>query len=536
MTDFIDLNHYDGPDDIQCEVCIAGAGAAGIVLARQLANRGVSVVLLESGGTQLDADTQLLYEGTNTGLPYWDLMACRLRYLGGTTNHWGGITNHLSELDMSRRPEVGLPGWPLSHAEIMPYVRQAAELLEVEFERYQPAAALEREGNDPALMVERQSPLLSTISFATSERKRFAAEFGADLAARENLRLFLNANVTHIQLDPGGGAVRHFEAASLAGKRIRVSARAHVLACHAIENARLLLLSNDVQQQGIGNRSDQLGRNFMEHVYVETGQLLGTDALPAFYLGNVAQRKDPVPRNATGFVVALSDAARQHNEMLSYYVNFNVVYADEAIYRSLSYLRSSLFEPFSPRIWQAMTGVMSDLVAAGRITQEELGLRSRKIGYLQLHHRIEQAPNPSSRITLIDERDALGLPKVNLHWDITDLELHSFKRGQDLVVQELSALGIGRFAPEPMTEERVRSQLRGHYHHMGTTRMSGSATSGVVNGDCRVHEVANLYVAGSSTFPTAGRSGPTLTIIALALRLADHLATRVRADVARGAT
>jgi choline dehydrogenase-like flavoprotein len=253
MPDFIDLRTYDGPLDIECDVCIAGAGAAGITLARELARPGVSVVMLEAGGRELDGATQLLYSGTNTGIRYFDLTACRLRYFGGTTNHWGGRTNYHTPLDFEGMPDVGLPSWPLSRDELIPQLSRAAEMLQHDFGLYEPIAAVGEEGHDSDRIIESHSPQLRTIPYLSTPRRRFAPEFRAELEVRDGLRVFLYANLAHIQLEENGAAVQHFLAKTLDGKELRIRARAHVLACHAIENARLLLASNDVQTSGIGN-------------------------------------------------------------------------------------------------------------------------------------------------------------------------------------------------------------------------------------------------------------------------------------------
>ena len=516
MPKFIDLRAYDGPETIEADICIVGAGAAGITLARELGSGPRSVVLLESGGMELEGATQFLYNGTQTGVRYFDLSACRLRYFGGTTNHWGGWTFYNSELDFEGRPELGLPGWPFPYDELVPYLERAAELLEIDFDRYDPARNAEAAGFDPALLIEQQADIFRSTTYQQTPRKLFAPEFRRDLEERRNLRVFLNANVTYVQLEPSGNAVDHLVTRTLEGKRVTVRAKAHVLACHAIENARLLLASNDVQGGGIGNTSDMLGRNFMDHIHVAHGQLIpGAEALPGLYYRSYGA----LPR----FVLSVPDETRRREELTSYSMGFKAQYPDDRLYRSMRYLKKSFFRPYERQVGDAIRTVVSDLGTAARLAPAGLGLREREILHFSLDQNCYQAPNPNSRITLLPERDALGVPKVNLHWELSELDLHSLNRGQELVVRELSALGFGRFAVEPLTMDVLRENVVGHYHHLGTTRMAATAREGVVDADCRVHEVANLYVAGSSTFPVAGRSGPTFSIVAMAMRLANHL-------------
>jgi choline dehydrogenase-like flavoprotein len=150
--------------------------------------------------------------------------------------------------------------------------------------------------------------------------------------------------------------------------------------------------------------------------------------------------------------------------------------------------------------------------------------------------RAEQAPNPASRVMLSEERDAFGLPRIALDWQLLDVDKRSLKVTMEALDRELRRLSLGRVEPsawldEPETpwvaDPLVSNHPVGGYHHMGTTRMATSPRRGVVDADCRVHGLGNLYVAGSSVFPTGGWANPTLTILALALRLGDHLGRKL---------
>ncbi|MEL6226423.1 MAG: GMC family oxidoreductase [Pseudomonadota bacterium] len=528
MTNFIDLNAYDGDAAIEADICVVGAGAAGITLARSLARAKLSVVLLEAGGMELDGATQLLYSGDNTGIRYFDLTACRLRYFGGTTNHWGAYTNFNSRLDFEGRPELGLPAWPFAYDDLVPYLQRAAEMLELDWNQYAPEAHAANAGESVSDLVENTTERLATTVFQKTRHRKFSESFADDLKAQANLRVFLNANLTRVQLRPDAGAVEHFRFQSLGGKTLRVRARAYVMACHAIENARLLLASNDVVAAGVANRSDQVGRNFMDHVHVFQGELISTDqTVPPLY-SNDGKRWGRFDYNyATRCVAAVTDETSRAEDMQSYYMGLHAADPGDAQFNAMLTLQDTFFEPLNRRVLSALAATASAPATSARLVGQRFGFVSRRPRTFRLDHRIDQAPNPDSRITLRDERDALGLPKINLHWDITDLDVHSFNRGQDITVAELSAAGFGRFAVRPFTKAELRENLLGHYHHLGTTRMSASPSSGVVNGDGRAHDVPNLYIAGSSTFPVAGKSGPTMSIVAMAMRMADHLTTQL---------
>ncbi len=525
MSNYIDARTYDGSTDLEADICIAGAGAAGITLARELSGAKFDVVVLESGGFSLEGDTQFLYHGTNSGIRYFDLTAARLRYFGGTTNHWGGFCGFNSELDYAGRPAIGLPSWPINHKDLEIYLRRAAISLGINFDEFDAAKSLASAGFDPVLMLDRATNAFYTRSHPWSPKRRLAEVFKETIGSAENLRVFLNLNLTHVQMTDDGSRVDHFVAKTLTGKTVMVRSKVFILACHAIENARMLLLSNDVHKAGIGNSSDQVGRNFMEHIRIYKGSFIAnTQVFPQFYWEKYGRMGPPYVPNVK---LGLSARAVRENDMMRYSCAFRPVYDNESIFESVKALSNSFFEPFRMRMAKDFKKVINNLPEAINVTKDHFGIQVSKPVYFRMRQGIGQAPNPNSRVTLTDKKDALGLPKVNLHWAVTELDLHSFNRGQEIIVRELSAMGLGRFVVTPFTKDEVNEKLLGSWHHMGTTKMSDSRRSGVVDANCRVHGAPNLYVAGSSVFPTSSSSGPTMMIIAMAMRLSDHIKQKV---------
>ncbi|MGL4618309.1 MAG: GMC family oxidoreductase, partial [Chroococcidiopsis sp.] len=148
----------------------------------------------------------------------------------------------------------------------------------------------------------------------------------------------------------------------------------------------------------------------------------------------------------------------------------------------------------------------------------------------------EQAPNPDSRITLSRDRDKLGMNRVQLDWRLSPIDKYTIKRSQQLIAEEFERSGLGKMQIELGDDDASWRSLRGSYHHIGTTRMSNNPREGVVDEHCQVHGIHNLYIAGSSVFPTSGLSNPTLTIVALAIRLADRIQEQMsRAEATAGA-
>src|SRR3989442_12313117 len=245
---FLDVRHIAGGTELGCDLCIVGAGAAGITIARELADSKLSVLLLESGGLQLDSHTQDLYSGENSGRPY-PIRDSRLRYFGGATNHWWGWCRPLDQIDFEEREGLRHSGWPLSRAELDPYYARAQRICQLGPFRYDTAFWAETIGIKPFSLGGRVDSAILQFSPPT----RFGEVYRNDLRRSTNVRVLLNANLVGLELAPGSAVVRRARVATLAGKRFAIRVRQLVLAAGAIENARLLLASNDVQRAGIGN-------------------------------------------------------------------------------------------------------------------------------------------------------------------------------------------------------------------------------------------------------------------------------------------
>ncbi|MGQ9370025.1 FAD-dependent oxidoreductase [Azospirillum sp. ST 5-10] len=518
MSRFRDALTDGLPETLDADLCIVGAGAAGMTLAMQLADAPVRVLLLESGGLDIDGQTQGLYRGANLGLPYYDLTACRLRYFGGTTNHWGGYCRPNDPIDHEGRPELGVPAWPLGLDAMMPYIERAADMLDLRPEGWDPAYQLRARGLPDGALMERHSERLLTKVFQISQKVRFRQLYREALERQTNLEVLLHANVTNVGLDADGRRVERLTVRTLDGATATVRARVVVLACHAIENARLLLDSDDVVPYGVGNRHDHVGRYFMEHAQVAAGVFIPAPGrFPAIYdAGYMAS----INVNAN---IGLSEAAMRERGILQYYCRFMPPEENEAVRAAMGRIKDAFWEPFDPVFLEDLADVLGNLPGAVDAVAGKIWPPEGDAPYYVLEHRIEQAPNPNSRVVLADRRDAVGSRPAHLDWQLNDLDYRTFREGAELVAAEMSALGLGRFQLEPITPEMVERGVHGHFHHIGTTRMSERPEDGVVDGDLKVHGVDNLYVAGSSVFPTAGYSGPTMMLIALTMRLAEHL-------------
>ena len=264
---FVDLRALDQEVELDADLCVIGGGAAGITLARSFAGTDLRVLLIESGGFEPDESTQQLYLGREVGVRSSPLVRSRLRYLGGTTNHWHGWCARADPLDLVERDWIPNSGWPLGFAELDPWYDAACRLLGLD------VPGREDSDEGPAALPLDARRLRTTFWQIDHPPTRFGEEFRHDLETASNLRVVLWANVVHLARARDRAAVEHVDLRSLDGRRGRARARHFVLACGALENARLLLIANAAQNDGLGNGHGLVGCFFMDHIQVDVGPL-----------------------------------------------------------------------------------------------------------------------------------------------------------------------------------------------------------------------------------------------------------------------
>lgn len=522
------------PDtELDCDICIIGSGAAGITLAHRLLPTGKKILVLESslvderdpfaaaqreavqqfeststepakealhrvaressaaaqnadGHRYEDPDTQPLYEGEVTPemqrIDPRFLRRSRIRVYGGTTNCWGGWTRTLSPIDFKRSDLDPTWAWPIDADEMHPYYGAALRYCSLgdfdpgDYDR--PEAWIGRT-QMPIVVLPEKTGRLRTGVFsimngdgpALDGALDFQHVWGPDLVRSQDVTLVRNANVRRLMTDGAGRAITRISAQTInrsvhparPGNSFTVRANQFVLAAGGIETIRLLLISG-----GIGNGSGQLGRNFMVHP-------LNTSA------GRLALTS-PVPEDVRNFY---SGSPRLSDYQWP----------------------PSIFATFVPTDATLRTAKIGNFRAIVNFTSGGINLNW------------EQVPNPASTITLSPtRRDLFGDPEVRLDWRTTTLDVHTAQRAMEYTIEEVKQLG---YASGGTSDPRITAPGD---HHMGATRMSADPRDGYVDASCRAHELENLYIASSSVFSTGGVSNPTLTIVALAVRLGDHLA------------
>lgn len=493
---------------LEGDICIVGAGAAGISMALDWIGTPYRVILLEGGGFDVEAEMQSLYAGESLGQRYFPLEAARLHFFGGTTGHWAGFCSPYDPIDFKPRPWIPHSGWPIAREALDPFYARAQEIVELGPYRYDPAYW---EGLDPDV---RRLPLdesvVHTKMWQFSPPTRFGTHYRDEIVNAPNVHLFTHANVCNIEANESVTGVERLDVRCFDGKTIGVKARHYVLACGAIQNARLLLASNRQAPRGLGNDYDLVGRYFMEHLEVNSAFLrMPVPGPMKMYLWEVFTTK------ARG-ELALSEAEQEKHGILNGTVSLKPLDMEQAEVGSIDWFPSTA-EGSIERM-----DAMKRAAEEGKVPRHD----PSTIRDYQLFTRLEQAPNPDSRVVLSRKTDALGMPIADLDWQITALEKHSIRTIQEVLGRELGRAGLGRVQLMDWLLEGDDAWppfLGAGWHHMGTTRMHVNPREGVVDPDCKVHGLHNLHVAGSAAYTTAGAANPTLTLIALSLRLSDHL-------------
>jgi choline dehydrogenase-like flavoprotein len=546
----LDLRSLPAGTELVTDVCVIGAGPAGLTLAAELAHGPVRVLVTESGGLEPEPEASALNEVENVGVARVARQELvRTRALGGTSHIWSGRCAALDQLDLQQRSWVPHSGWPLSGEDLAPYLERARSYLGLGPNVY------DEEFFDLRGQPRPGPPIHHSLTprfwqFARSRAKPWLpTRFDRDVlpAGADNVRILLHATATHIETNPDGTAVQSAGASCVGGPRVRITAQAFVLCAGGIENARLLLASDRVIPGGVGNTHDLVGRYLMDH----PGMVIAS--IPPALARSVRDRfgrywlDGPEGRHSYLHGVALSPEIQREEKLLNCAAFLDEYPAADdpwhAGQRLLARLRGKeptedhvelasfwrrdydLADEIPPSATRDVRAILrhgpSVVGGAYRMARQRRPplFRARRVDVYCL---TEQLPDPSSRVTLSDRRDALGIPIPRIDWRIADVELRSVRRLEELLGDALIRLGHARpvAASWPANE---RDAMVDRAHPMGTTRMADDPHEGVVDRDGRVHGVDGLYVAGSSVFPTSGHVNPTLTIVALAIRLADHL-------------
>jgi len=524
----IDASTLADGTQLRADLCVVGSGAAGLTIAVELAGSSLDVLLVESGGLRAEAAADELADFERSTPPPLPEEPRRARAFGGTTNVWYGRLARLDEIDFAGRAWVPHSGWPITRAELLRYEARGARFFGLD--------GHDALGGD-AWRAQELAALLDETTLQASvhvwpHRIDLGRRHLPALRGAPNVRVLLHAHATRLRAAPDGDAISSLTLRGADGRAVHVAARGYVLACGGWENPRLLLLSRDRDGRALGNRHDAVGRYYMNHPR--------NDGVARLFLA-------PAQRQRRALFATLTEA-RDARAAVRRQFSFRVAEQRQR-HEQLLNAETFLYPVATPRLRR----VADDLRALPRGAQRDLGASLRRlariaaeapllaraalhalarrpflIDHLALVDQSEQRPDPASRITLGERRDRFGDPLLRVHWSVGADTTRSLRRLHELLGAFFASNGIGRLE-SALFDAAYEPRYLDAAHPMGTTRMSADPRAGVVDASCRVHGVANLWIAGSSTFPTGGRAAPTWTIACLALRLADEL----RATLAR---
>jgi choline dehydrogenase-like flavoprotein len=553
---FNDLRQFEDDVLIETDICIVGSGPAGLSIAKEFAGTSIQVWIIESGGLEEEPETQALYEIESVGVPrvmQQDII--RSRIFGGSSHIWTGRCAPFDSLDFQARPWVPHSGWPIDRQQLDPYLERAGVNLGLGPHRYDE----QDEGLWEIFKSPRPTPLLNEQvlqpvfwQFSKSSKEpgqptRFGRHFMPSNAP--NVNVLLHANVTHLNTNETGTRLESIEVSTLEHKRGSIKAKAIILCCGGIENARLLLASNRILPQGVGNLNDTVGRFLMDH--------------PGCVIGGFDTQRSAKVRSRFGQYwldnsqgrhvylqgMALSPKIQQQEGLLNCAAFLEEYAAQDDPWIALRRLKKSLKNQpaTAATVDQAMfwrRDAAAETEQAPSAYQDALAVLSQphiavqgvyrrfakhrpalpKAERIDLYCLVEQLPDPESRITLSETQDALGMPRSKINWKISDREIHTIRRLSQVLCQELKRIGLSPpTLADWLDQENWQSHFTDRAHPIGTTRIADNPKEGVVNPNCQVHGVEGLFIAGSSVFPTTGHANPTLMIVAMSIRLADWL-------------
>jgi len=505
----IDARKLENGSIIEGDICIVGAGISGISLALEWLNSEQKVILLEGGGFEYDDKVQELYNGKNTGYNYFPLKATRLHQFGGTSALWAGACSPIDEFDFKKRDWIPHSGWPISKMDLDKYYVKAHEILDLGPFNYELDYWLKKDPSFSTL------PLNNNVFWNKiwqfSPPTRFSKKYKNTIENSSNIYLYTYANVVNLTSNKSIDRIQDITIKNYTGNTHTVRAKQFILACGAIQNSRLLLASNKQVKNGLGNQNDLVGRFFMEHIEFPSGELWFTkeQSMNLYHSNKLTH---------TSTELALKENIQSKYQILNGTISFSPL-------RNMKVGKSKIQNLDSEIDKQKKINLQETLV--DRFKHKFLKFKTDQIKNIQkayqLYIRMEQAPNPNSRILLSKEKDSLGVPYANLNWELTSLEKKSLRKIIEILGLQIGISDIGRVKLSEYLSSNSNHELNGGFHHMGTTRMSDNPKNGVVDRNCKVFGIENLFVAGSACFPTAGAPNPTLTIVALSLRLSDYI-------------
>lgn len=516
MIEDLDDNHL--PHSLEADVCVIGAGAAGITVALLLARRDIDVILLESGGKNHEAAIHDLNRCSFAARPFGGAIDGRFRALGGSTTRWGGQILPMQPIDFEARSWVKASGWPIAYSELVPAYKTALGLVGLH-------SCIESDA-DVWRSVGQRTPqfvggVLAPYFSRWCPEPDLSRVHGAEIGGRRNLRCVLHTTVTAFEMK--GGRMIGATARNLAGRNVHIRARRFVLCVGGIETPRLLLHPLNDGSRPPWTAFDLIGRFLQDHPGMTFADILPANRhdLHRLFDNIVHGRTRYQPR------LRLADEVQRRHKLLQ--ASCSIIFQSrkgDIVFRARSAAKQVLSGGANPQTIQDLIG-SAPLAArmAWRTFIRHRAFNLDDLGF-RLGIQLEQEPDPESRVTLSDEIDSMGLRRARIDWRINATEIETVAAVAKLAKLELETSGLGRVsidADVAAGSADVAARMIDQNHHNGTVRMGANPKEGVVDRNLLVFGTSNFYVCSSAVFPTGSFSNPTHTIIALGVRLAEHL-------------
>jgi len=538
----IDLEKSPVRSTFQSTVCVVGAGIAGLLLARQLANSGVDVHLLEAGGLELEIRSQKLYNVQMGGRLHKGATEGRFRVFGGSSTRWGGQLLAFAPDIFVPAPGTPSGSWPVTATDVQGYYAELDKILHlpgrVPDEELLKLARLEPE--EPGAEVD-----IRFSKWLPFSKRNMANTIGSECLNNKHVSVFLHANVTSIEANKITGRIERIVAKNYNGQCYEFFAKQFVICAGTIETNRLLLASRTPSECGLGNTHDQVGRYFHDHISVAAATVTGKarrefvrSFSPLLVKGILHTPK-----------LEASPRLREEQKLLAVMGHFAIEEPDgsgvASVREFLQRWQQGEGAGQLPGFVANLPRTFAELAKMAWCTQVYKRRAISNRATITLRLDMEQLPAADRRIKLSADRDVLGMPRAIVDWNISEVEHRTAQVYARVAGRYLQRLGVSPLRWNSALWDPGEAWLeftRDTYHAMGGTRMGTDPRKSVVNENLRVHGIPNLFVASCSVFPGGGSSNPTFTLMALALRLGDHLtklsqapAVTYRSDLTRPA-
>jgi choline dehydrogenase-like flavoprotein len=447
----------------------------------------------------------------------------RERAVGGTTTIWGGQAYPFLPEDFSSRPNLGISGWPLTYEDLVPYYKRAEMVVGTDHDLpydYKPWA--ERD-IDTADLAKDKLRLLVT---KWSNTPNFFLLHGNTLSQSENVTVLYHASAVEIVPSPGLDSVQEVAICSLSGKRGTVKARQFIAAGGSLEATRLFLASRRFHPAGLGNENDLVGRYIQDHISAVVGEIIPTSRK------HFHEVFDPFYRNGFKYLPRILVEPAHARDQNTLHASGQIVFSEssESVLNTLKSILRKVKKGELPKFGEIKTllnpsqwVLMAKSLYRWRVEKRGISAEDTPI-WLEILS--EQLPQPESRVTLSDQDDFMGMPRLKLDWKIPELTRDTIVRSAQTFQEEFARSGLGELKLEAWLDDPTdNSSLKDVFHQAGGLIMGESNWEGVVDPNCKVFGVDNLYVASSAVFPTSSFANTTLTIMALSVRLSDRIAS-----------